>query len=187
MYEQPTPALYMQVLSRMYEYWGRAAMRNYTADEYHTLWGLPSGYNQVVQSGVLVLSPKHHRECLEKVYYGYEEKGGREWHMEMRPLSYELQHAGVIHWLDGRFNTMWPEILFLHYPFLLSQKSKRSRGGRALRELCSRLGGLSDVDLKRAAMTNAFLNSYFFHLGGGELADMQLVNQGCTSFLECSL
>jgi hypothetical protein len=32
-------------------------------------------------------SPQYHRELLEKTYTTYEEKGGREWHMEMRPLS----------------------------------------------------------------------------------------------------
>jgi len=43
---------------------------------------------------------------LEHVYNSYEEKGGREWHMEQRPLSYELVKAAKEHWMDPRFNVL---------------------------------------------------------------------------------
>ena len=35
--------------------------------------GLPSGQSHIVQTGVMVLSPKHHRELLEHVYHAYED------------------------------------------------------------------------------------------------------------------
>ncbi len=41
---------------------------------------------EVVQTGVMVFTPKQHREVLEYVYYNYEEKG---LNYEMRPLSKE--------------------------------------------------------------------------------------------------
>ncbi|PWT74318.1 MAG: hypothetical protein C5B60_06910, partial [Chloroflexi bacterium] len=76
-----------------------------TGREYYAIWGLPNDCDAVVNTGLLVLSPRYHRELLESIYYDYEERGeGRELQMEMRPLSYELCRAGLIYWLDHRFN-----------------------------------------------------------------------------------
>ena len=36
----------------------------------------------------------------------------------MRPLSYELIKADLVHWIDHRFNAVWKNIKCLHYPFL---------------------------------------------------------------------
>ena len=119
---QPTRALSMQALDRLYDLWGTTSIRNVEPKEYYTNWGLPAGFNEVVQTGVMVLSPRHHRELLENTYFAYEEKGGREWHMEMRPLSYELMKAGVVHWVDPRFNLNWSEQQSLYYPFLFEPR-----------------------------------------------------------------
>src|SRR5262249_39735377 len=59
--------------------------------DYHGFWGLPRRGNHIVQTGALVLSPRHHRALLEHVYYTYENKGGPELNYEMRPLSFEIQ------------------------------------------------------------------------------------------------
>ena len=40
-------------------------------DAWHAYMRLPSGQSHIVQSGVIVLSPKHHRELLEHVYLAY--------------------------------------------------------------------------------------------------------------------
>jgi hypothetical protein len=38
--------------------------------DWHAAWGLPrSDVRSIVQAGVMVLSPRHHRELLEHVYY----------------------------------------------------------------------------------------------------------------------
>ena len=84
--------------------------------QYYRNMGLPPDFDQVVQTAVLVLSPTHHRALLEKVYYEYEDKGGREFHMEMPPLSYELLRANAVHWIDARFNVNWIYEAILHYP-----------------------------------------------------------------------
>ena len=68
---------------------------------------------------MLVLSPSHHRELLEDVYARYEDKGPG-LNYEMRPLSYELLRAGVVHWLDPRFNYIWGHYKALHFPFLVT-------------------------------------------------------------------
>ena len=79
---------------------------------------LPPGQSHILQSGVMVLSPKHHRGLLEHVYRTYDDAGSRPldrapgWG-EMGPLSHEIQARGLEHWIDPRFNALvwW---LFLH-------------------------------------------------------------------------
>jgi len=70
---------------------------------WHAAWKLPSGQAHIVQTGVMVLSPRHHREILEHVYRTYEDRGPN---YEMRPLSHEIQAHGLQHWIDPRFNAL---------------------------------------------------------------------------------
>jgi hypothetical protein len=67
----------------------------------------------------MVLSPTHHRELLEDVYTRYDDRGPG-FNYEMRPLSYELLRAGVVSWLDPRFNYIWGHYKALHFPFLVT-------------------------------------------------------------------
>ncbi len=97
--------------------------------------GLPRGFDQIVQGGVLVLSPQHHRELLEGVYRDYEDNG--ETLYEMRPLSYEVIENGLVHWLDPRFNMLWFVFRAHHNPELARyQRHPKARlvAERALRE-----------------------------------------------------
>jgi hypothetical protein len=82
-------------LKRAYKLWPGSVI-NYTPQEYYSNYGLPGDCDKVLNAGVMVLAPRFHRNILEHVYSAYEEKGGREWHMEMRPLSYELLKAGAL-------------------------------------------------------------------------------------------
>jgi hypothetical protein len=80
--------------------------------DWHAFWGLPrSDVRSIVQTGVMVLSPKHHRELLEHVYYDYEDRGGDPWNYEMPPLSFEIQKQGLLHVLDSRFNALLIELI----------------------------------------------------------------------------
>jgi hypothetical protein len=161
----PTPELYAQGMERLFEYWGSGAVANHTARDYYARWGLPPAFDQVAQTGVLVLSPRHHRPLLEGVYFEYEEKGGGEWNYEMRPLSYELLKADLVHWIDPRFNWPWIILKALHYPFLL----RRPRRDGLLERLRRRLAVPGDTarshDARRCA-TAAFLNGFFLHFAG---------------------
>src|SRR3972149_742593 len=134
-FSEPKPELNADALRRMYEYWGPVTIANYSPEDYYRNWGLPGGFDKVLSSGTLVLSPAHHREILEHVYYGYEEKGGPEWNLEMRPLGYELQKAGVVHWIDHRFVLNWYEYRFLYYPFLIDWRVSPSLPARLRREV----------------------------------------------------
>lgn len=119
-YATPTPELYRLALRKLYEYWDNkqvAYIDNLNPADYYARWGLPSTFGQVVQTGVMVLSPQHHRQLLEDVYAAYEDKGPA-WNYEMRPLSYELLKAGCVHWLDRRFNYLWGIYKALYFPFL---------------------------------------------------------------------
>jgi len=78
---------------------------------WHASMRLPSGQSHILQSGVMVLSPRHHGELLEHVYDSYEDAGARPlsrapgWG-EMGPLSHEIQAKGLQHWIDPRFNAL---------------------------------------------------------------------------------
>ncbi len=85
----------------------------------------------------MVLSPRHHRTLLEAVYETYDDHGPG-WNYEMRPLSYELLRAGVVTWLDPRFNTIWGSHKALHFPHLVTHPrhaTARSCAAQALRDV----------------------------------------------------
>ncbi len=111
----------------------------------HAAWGLPRSGQSIVQTGVLVLAPKHHRELLEHVYYSYEGRGGEPMNYEMRPLSYEIRKQGLLHVLDSRFNAL--------LIFLIMQRQMQLR--RAL------------IPGECAALVRSvFDQGYFLHLAG---------------------
>ncbi len=113
--------------------------------DWHAAWGLPRSGRSIVQTGVLVLAPRHHRELLEHVYYSYEDHGGEPMNYEMRPLSFEIQKQDLLHVLDSRFNAL--------LIFLIMQRQLQLR--RALMpDECA--------DLVRSA----FDQGYFLHLAG---------------------
>src|SRR5262249_13941034 len=114
-------------------------------------------------TGVMVLSPRHHRDVLERTYAEYEQHPGGPWNYEMRPLSYELLKAGCVHWLDPRFNYIWDTYRALHFPFLLDNPGHP----RASRCLAGALGNvhfmhfagcadqIADIRPKRPSRTRA--------------------------------
>jgi hypothetical protein len=183
----PTKEIYVQTLQRQYEFWHSTSLINYTGRDYYANWGLLADFDEVVQCGVLVLSPRYHRKLLEETYCKYEEKGGREWHMEMRPLSYELVRAGAVCWIDYRFNVNWGEQRAMYYPFLLDagQPGRASLAVRVQGKL-RRLGGAPRRRrVSRLCATVAFLNSFMLHFGGSDLADMELVDLNVNSWRDC--
>jgi hypothetical protein len=113
--------------------------------DWHAAWGLPRSGRSIVQTGVLVLAPRHHRELLEHVYYSYEDHGGEPMNYEMRPLSFEIQKQGLLHVLDSRFNAL--------LIFLIMQRQLQLR--RALMP-----GECADL------VRSVFDQGYFLHLAG---------------------
>ena len=185
-WSSPTPLLYAQALERKYEYYKYAELdivHDDTAQKFYSNYGLPPKFDSTVQTGVMVLSPDHHRQILEKVYFEYEDKGTPEWNYEMRPLSCELLAADFVHWIDHRFNLIWFDYLCLHYPFAF--KKSRSpfirKVERKLQILSSDLGIPPRLSIRKVCANTAFINSFFLHFAGSG-ADMILVDTEVTSW-----
>ena len=122
-YASPTPELHRLMVSKLKSHWNDAGITDRdipTPQSYYAAFGLPGAFDAVVQTGMMVLSPSHHREILEHTYEAYEDKGPA-FNYEMRPLSYELLAAGVVDWLDPRFNAILGNHLALNFPFVLEQ------------------------------------------------------------------
>lgn len=162
------------LLDRQQAYW-KTPVLDRSAQDYYARFGLPPSFDEVVQTGVLVLSPHRHQSLLEAVYNHYEDKGSNEWHYEMRPLSYELLKANCVHWIDHRFNAIWFNIKCLHYPFLLRHSDLDYRLPVRLRRRLEETLKLS-LHYRAAQMciTTAFLNNYFLHFAGSML-DMRIM------------
>jgi hypothetical protein len=91
--------------------------------DWHARAGLPRTGRQIIQAGVMVLSPAHHRDLLERVYRDYEDSGSEQMNYEMRPLSYEIQQAGLHHAVDARFNAL-VGLLLLYQDVILKRPLK---------------------------------------------------------------
>ncbi|MBI4662507.1 MAG: hypothetical protein HY735_27140 [Verrucomicrobia bacterium] len=83
-------------------------------------FGLSGGLCEVVQGGVLVASPLHHRGLFEKVYYRKYPRQDRNY--EQVPLSHEILQSGMFCRLNSRFNTVFFERMVVHYPYLLNKQ-----------------------------------------------------------------
>jgi hypothetical protein len=118
-----------------------------TAEAFYEQFGLPRGFPNIVQTGVLVISPHHHRALLRHVYDRYEDRGTPQWNYEMRPLGFEIQSRGLAHWLDPRFNAIWPTYCMLHYPFMMMLRD-------------------APPILKKLVVSTALANNYFLHFAG---------------------
>lgn len=177
----PTADVAQLVLSRMYEYWGEdCTVVDWSARDYYRSYGLPPVFDQVVQTGVLVMSPQHHRPILENVYHAYEETG--QGNFEMRPLSYELLKAGAMHWIDQRFNAIWFAHKALYYPFLLNAAPPERGIFSRLRRVIYPSGekGAGGAMAAQCA-TAAFMNNFFLHFAGAN-SDMTLVDLKAASW-----
>lgn len=135
---------------------------------YYNDFGLDGNFESIVQTGVMVLSPSHHRELLESVYYNYEDKGP-EWNYEQRPLGYEILKQEKEFWMPTKFNMTWVILKALHYPFLDSPSTLVERS-------LTKVGVDFRASLISKCMTATFLNNYFLHYAGGKGSDMQYVN-----------
>ena len=141
---------------------------------YYNDFGLDGKFESVVQTGVMVLSPRYHQELLEHVYYNYEDKGP-EWNYEQRPLGYEILKQKQEFWMATKFNMTWVILKALMYPFLDSKSTLTEK-------FLKKAGIDSRSTLISQCMTATFLNNYFLHYAGGKGSDMQYVNTSGITF-----
>jgi len=169
-YATPTPEDYAMVLDALYRSWdgsGTPYVNNRTPRQYHGNFGLEAPFDCVVQTGVMVMSPRAHGAIFEKVYTDYEDKGDASWNYEMRPLSYEAQKSGAMQWLPPKFNMGWAVYEMLMYPFLAGRPS-------LIQKVMKRLGVKPGGKLRRECVNTAFRNNYFLHFAGGS-KDYELI------------
>jgi len=109
----PTPELRLRIINHLTHAWmevdpkvGRNWETFLDPAAWHALAGLPRRGRYMIQPGVMVLSPRHHHELLEYIYYRYEDQGGDQMNYEMRPFSFEVQERNLQHWIDARFNAL---------------------------------------------------------------------------------
>jgi hypothetical protein len=157
-YSIPTPEDYLWNLKRLYNEWSERKIPfipNLTPTEFHRQYGFSGDFNYAVQTGVLVMSPKYHKELLEYVYYNYKDKGGPEWNYEMRPLSYEILSKDIAYWLSPKFNAPWPIIKIQHYDFIFKN--------RIINKLIAKTRYVPPFSQRRKAVNTTFVNNYFLH------------------------
>ena len=159
--------------SRLFNYWGMNDEK--TARNTYIKYGFPGDFDRIIQCGVLVLSPQHHRHILEEVYYQNENKG----YGEMAALSYRLLKSDLVEWIDYRFNFTWAIQKALYYPFLIPPLTPKITY-RIKRKIASFLPFLFNQKLIDCVNT-AYINSFFLHFAGGT-SDMKFVNTNLTTW-----
>jgi hypothetical protein len=107
-FSTPSKEFHDIALARLRTIWNTykiAILEDDTPGTYYTSRNISGGHlNAVVQTGVMVLSPKYHREVFERTYYNYGDVNGNIWNYEMPALSYELLTANLVHWISPRYN-----------------------------------------------------------------------------------
>ncbi len=146
-YAAPSPADYQLALARLYAHYratGTPFHDTASPAAFYAAVGVPAEFQEVVQAGVMVLSPRYHRALFEHTYHTYAPHDTLRVG-EMRTLSYELLRAGLVTWIDPRFNFIFLIFQALAYPEQLR---------------------LPDPVAMRAAVAEAYDRSYFLHLAG---------------------
>ena len=137
-----------------------------TAKEFYARVGIDTDYDSVVMTGVMVLSPTHHRGILEQAYY--EDRQTPNSHGEMERLSYEILKAHCAYWVDYKFHRLWIECALRDYPFVLWDANiPKGLMARAYRRLVGNYIRLFlNKQLVTYCVTTAFNNNYFLHFSG---------------------
>jgi hypothetical protein len=113
--------LLCRMMRRYYEYEPGTRHWQEFQNEAHRPYGLAPTGGRLLQTGVLVASPAHHRAIFEGVYharYSYTSRCH-----EQVPLSHELLSRGLFSPIDTRFNSVFHESMVVHYPYLLNKST----------------------------------------------------------------
>jgi hypothetical protein len=172
-------------LSRLWELFERnsdsaGALKYKSPEDIYKSYGEPVfPIAKMLNAGVLVMSPKHHRDIFRHVYENYEDRGPSSYY-ENVPLSFELVKNDLVHWVDPRFNHLWTWSKILHYPFLMG--TGRTFKDKILRHASRLLGNDYEGRVKSICATTALMNCYCLHFAGYgnemSLVDFEILRQG---------
>ena len=160
-FDEQLPGKNQTLMNRAVEFFGWSF---HNAKEYYLKAQFPDIFDRVVQTGVMVLSPKHHQLILEYTYHNYQDTPVGDY--EMESLSYELLKTNSIHWLDDRFNKLWIVCMLMHYPFLLPPKKTEIKPIRVWKHLTRGHYQLPSKKITTDALTVTLTNNYFLHFAG---------------------
>jgi hypothetical protein len=165
-YSIPSREIYRIALERQYKDWDAkniSYLDNLNPEQFYNNRGICcDGISDVVQTGVFVCSPKHHRQIFENIYYNYEDTHGSEWNYEMPAMSYELLKNNLIFWISNRFNYCASDVLAAYYPHLLGIEQTIIR--RIIRKLAKKLNFSQTLPKELlVAINNVYDLSVFTH------------------------
>jgi len=109
--------------------------------------GLPAQPDEAC-AGLLVFNVTHHADVMRGWFGKYDQRiesvtgGGDQTH-----VNYEVQNAGLVQWLDYRFQAMWTLEMAWKYPFLYESR-------------------WNDPALVRACVEGSLFTNYFLHFAG---------------------
>jgi len=138
------PVLLTRTWQRQFPYEPGDSLWSEVQGEYYRRFGLSPRPEGIVQTGVLVASPQHHRDIFEQVYHARWPAAGHRT-FEQVPLSHAILSSGCFQRLDARFNSVFYETLLVHHPYLLVPELP-------IRE-----------QLAMCAVQAEFANSFFLH------------------------
>ena len=81
-----------------------------SASDYYKLCGLDIQTDMVLNTGVLVLQPRKHKDFLQSIYNKYIQQSithHRGFHFEQSCIGYEIQKAQMYKVIDNKFNAIW--------------------------------------------------------------------------------
>jgi hypothetical protein len=118
------PDLRIHLLSRMqkeeFAYEPAAGHWREHQAAYYRRYGLTPIDAGIVQTGVLVASPHHHKKLFEAVYYA-PCKADEHRTDEQVPLSHAILSSGLFRQIDTRFNSIFYETMLVFHYYLLNE------------------------------------------------------------------
>lgn len=133
------------------------------AKEWYRLNNLIPEYDEVLQTGVMILSPKYHNDFLKNIFFtGQDSKTGD---YEMPSLSHGALKNELIYWIDDRFNMLWTGLMCHKYRECLPPKTQVFPI-RQFKKITRGHYQFPNRGLLKTSLVSAFKESYFLHFAG---------------------
>ncbi len=172
-YSIPTKQLHYVSTIRQYNQFKKNNINyieNLNPGQYYKKRGIPGGdLNKVVQTGVFVCSPNHHREIFERIYYEYEDVNKKaSWNYEMPAMSYELIRSNIVQWIPNEYNYTVFNLISAYYSFIFDINTL-TRSRKLINYLINKLrlrknNFLSAIQSR--CLKQIYDNGYFIHFAG---------------------
>ncbi len=169
-YVIPTKELYRLAFERYYlsRNGEIPAVNNLSPSSYYKNHGLDGAEDlaEVMQTGVWLASPIHHKAVFEEIYYGYEDVNHtiiRDQY-EMPAMSLELVKNHQVNWIQYQFNFDVMCHMFTYYPHVMSSTTVTPSETEGA---AGELEELNQIENERIrCLNNLYQLSIFMHFNG---------------------